>query len=73
MQKLAIYSYFWANYSISLQKSPLLNIVPVHDKIKLKIIIFHDPSMTSLQLPAQNLGSRPPKPSGLTPLPVPRH
>ena len=32
-QKLAIYSYFWANYSISLQKSPLSNILPVHDKI----------------------------------------
>ena len=27
--KLAIYSYFWANYSISLQKSPLSNILPV--------------------------------------------
>jgi len=26
--KLAIYSCFWANYSISLQKSPLLNILP---------------------------------------------
>src|SRR6218665_3538712 len=32
-QKLLIYSYFWANYSISLQKSPLSNILPVHDKI----------------------------------------
>jgi len=32
-QKLAIYSYFWANYSISLQKSPLSNILPLHDKI----------------------------------------
>ena len=32
-QKLAIYSYFLTNYSISLQKSPLSNIVPVHDKI----------------------------------------
>src|SRR6218665_3363880 len=31
-QKLAIYSYFWANYYISLQKSPLSNILPVHDK-----------------------------------------
>src|SRR6218665_2653150 len=29
-QKFLIYSYFWANYSISLQKSPLLNILPVH-------------------------------------------
>jgi len=29
--KLAIYS--WANYSISLQKSLLSNILPVHDKI----------------------------------------
>src|SRR6218665_29887 len=25
--------YFWANYSISLQKSPLSNILPVHNKI----------------------------------------
>src|SRR6218665_141570 len=32
-QKLLIYSDFWANYSISLQKSPLSNIIPVHDKI----------------------------------------
>src|SRR6218665_3813764 len=32
-QKLVIYNYFWANYSISLKKSPLLNILPVHDKI----------------------------------------
>ena len=32
-QKLLLCSYFWANYSISLQKSPLLNILPVHDKI----------------------------------------
>jgi len=32
-KKLVIYSYFWANYSISLQKSPLSNILPVHDKI----------------------------------------
>src|SRR6218665_3201560 len=30
---LPIYSYFWASYSISLQKSPLSNIHPVHDKI----------------------------------------
>src|SRR6218665_2332638 len=27
-QKLAIYSYLWANYCISHQKSPLLNILP---------------------------------------------
>src|SRR6218665_2035401 len=27
--KLAIYRNFWANYSISLQKSPLSNILPV--------------------------------------------
>src|SRR6218665_3872987 len=32
-QQLAICSYFWANYSISLQKSPLSNILPVHDNI----------------------------------------
>src|SRR6218665_2619398 len=32
-QKLDIYSYFWANYSISRQKSPLSKIFPVHDKI----------------------------------------
>src|SRR6218665_4151307 len=32
-KELAIYSYFWANYSISLQTSPLSNIPPVHDKI----------------------------------------
>ena|SRR6218665_3269161 len=31
--KLAIYSCFWANYSISLQKLPLSNILIVHDKI----------------------------------------
>jgi len=32
-QRLAIYSNFWANYFISLQKSPLSNMLPVHDKI----------------------------------------
>src|SRR6218665_1808272 len=35
-KKLVIYSYFWPNYCISLQKSPLSNILPVqcvHDKI----------------------------------------
>jgi len=34
-QKLLIYSYryFWTNYSASLQRSPLSNILPVHDKI----------------------------------------
>src|SRR6218665_123699 len=32
-QKLAIYSYFCANYSISLKKSPLSNILPIHHKI----------------------------------------
>jgi len=29
-QKLLIYSYFWPDYSISLQKSPISNILPVH-------------------------------------------
>src|SRR6218665_3088164 len=55
-QKLAIYSYFWANYSISLQKSPLSNILPdspVHD-----IIIFYDPSTT----PCSKSGGRDPQP-----------
>ena len=33
-QKLVICSYFWANYSTSLQKSPLSNILPVHDKLQ---------------------------------------
>src|SRR6218665_1895814 len=37
----------WANYSISIQKSPLSDILPVHDKI---IIIFHDPSTTPTPL-----------------------
>src|SRR6218665_720041 len=32
--KLAIYSCFWANYYISLQKSPHSNILPVHYKIQ---------------------------------------
>src|SRR6218665_171524 len=33
-QKLVIYMcYSWANYSIALQKSPLSNTLPVHDKI----------------------------------------
>src|SRR6218665_1652958 len=31
--KMAIYSYFWANNSNSLRKSPLSNILPVHDKL----------------------------------------
>ena len=50
-QKWAIYSYFEANYSISLQKSPLSNIhvLPVHDKI---IIIFHNPFTTPTTSPS---------------------
>ena len=32
-QKLLIHNCFWTNYSISLQKSPLSKILPVHDKI----------------------------------------
>src|SRR6218665_157696 len=32
-QATIAHSYFWANYSISLQKSPLSNLLPVHDKI----------------------------------------
>ena len=43
-QNLPIYSYFWASYSISLQKSPLSNILPAHDNISWPV---HDP-------PAQN-------------------
>jgi len=43
-----------------LQKSPLLNVLPVHDKI-----IFHDPSMTPCP---KSGGSRPLNPRGLTPL-----
>jgi len=61
-QKLAIYSYFWVNYSISLQKSPLWNIYflymirynnilpPVNDPCD-----PHDPSY-------QNLGVATPTP-----------
>src|SRR6218665_2809238 len=65
-QKLLIYSDFWANYSISFQKSPLSNILPVHDNI---MLIFHDPSTTPLLPPATPYtplpkigGSRPPTP-----------
>jgi len=60
-QKLLIYSYFWTIFSISLQKSPLSNILisrPVHD-----------PSCEHpTTLPAQNLGNATTNPPGLTPL-----
>src|SRR6218665_339199 len=51
-QKLLIYSYFWANYSTSLQKSLLSNILPVHDKIIIAYYFTsrpdpHDPPATS--------------------------
>jgi len=32
-QNLVIYNYYWTNYYISLQKSTLSNIGPVHDKL----------------------------------------
>jgi len=48
-QKLLIYSNFWANYSTSLQKSPLSNILPVHDIISRPV---HD----TPRPPTQNLG-----------------
>src|SRR6218665_3041096 len=38
MQKLAIYSYFWVNYSIYLQKSSLSNILPVGYMIRYNIL-----------------------------------
>src|SRR6218665_402189 len=60
-QKLLIYSYFWTIFSISLQKSPLSNILisrPVHD-----------PSCEHpTTLPAQNLGNATTNPPGLTPI-----
>jgi len=43
--KLVIYSNFWANYSIFLQKSPHLKILPVLDKI---ITIF--PKVINLEV-----------------------
>jgi len=64
--KLLISSYFWVNYSISLQKSPLSNIFSVHDTI----YMYHDPSMVHDPLrsrPAQNLGVATPQSTpGLT-------
>src|SRR6218665_3182448 len=57
--KLLISSYFWVNYSIYLQKSPLSNILPVHDTI------YHDLYMAPLQaIPScQKSGaSQPPNP-----------
>jgi len=38
--KFAIYSYNWANYSISLQKSPLSNIITYKNNISR---LVHDP------------------------------
>jgi len=46
-QKLAIYSYFWANYSISLPKSPLSNMLPVHQRY----IITRPPCDNTTTLP----------------------
>jgi len=49
-----IYSYFWVNYSIPLQMSPLSNILPVHDKIYFT---------TRPRPPTQNQGVATPNPS----------
>ena len=75
MQKLLIDSYFWANYSISLQKSPPSNILPVGYMTILISRPVHDPlrpSCDPLQqptTPAQNLGLATPQTlPGLTPL-----
>jgi len=68
-QKLVIYSCFWANYSIAFQKSPLSNILPVHDKQSYNNI--SRPVQDLLGPPAQNLtGREPPTPRSDAPNPV---
>jgi len=70
-QKLLIYCYFWANYSISLQKSPLSNILPVGYMTRYNNIPrpVHDPCDPRNPLP-KIWGSQLPNPTGLTPLSV---
>src|SRR6218665_621588 len=64
-----IYSYFWPNYSISLQKSPLSNILPVHMTRYNNILRpVHDPLTTPHDPLPKIWGSRPPNPPGLTPM-----
>src|SRR6218665_2995263 len=68
-QKLLISSYFWVNYSIYLQKSPLSNILPVHDTI------YHDPSTAPLHaIPScQKSGASQPPIHPKIDAPVPLH
>jgi len=65
-QKLANYSNFWANYSISLQRSPLSNILPVHDRYNNISRPVNDPPEMPLATPTSPLpkiwGFRPPTP-----------
>src|SRR6218665_538660 len=69
-QNLPFTAKFWANDSISLEKSPLSNILPVHDKIHVFIIMFHDQSRSPTtpcdlhDLQPKILGSRHPNPYG---------
>src|SRR6218665_1941244 len=72
-QKFAIYSYSWVNHSISFQKSPFSNILPVHDNLISYSNILppvNDPPATlPLRIPCpKSGGSRPPTPPGLTPM-----
>jgi len=63
MQKLVIYSYFWENYSISLQKSPLSKILPDMISYNNRPMSrpVHDPLRPHDPLP-KIWGSRPPTP-----------
>ena len=69
-QKLLIYSYFWANYFISLQKSPLSNILPVHNKynnISRPVHDPHDPLRPTHYLCPKSWGRDPPTPKDWRP------
>ena len=67
-QKLLTYSYFWANYSISLHKSPLSNILPVAYMIRYNNISRPVHDLPRPSCPKSGEGSRPPTLPGLTPL-----
>src|SRR6218665_998721 len=71
LQNLLFRAKFCANYSISLEKSPLSNILPAHD-IRYEdgdnvSRLVHDPPVTPTT-PSPKIWGRDPNPPGLTPM-----
>jgi len=62
-----LYSYFWANYSISLQNSPLSTYFLY--MIRYNRLLFQDPSTTpTTPLRPPKSGGQDPQPPGFTPM-----